>query len=332
LQKSRVKREYGVPEEDAADRWGLGHLFLDQDGIPTLVEVKRSSDTRARRRVAGQMLGYAANTVRYWPVEKMRARFEAACEARGEDPAAQVAALVEAAPDDENAPDAFWKSVEANLQRGRIRMLFVADRIPTELRRIVEFMNEQMKPAEVLAVEVKQYTSTDGDDLRTLVPTVIGQTAEAQQRKRTLPSGQNRWDEQTFFEALAQNENPEAVQVARSLQDWARRKGLRFWWGKGEQRGSFFPLLDHDGETHFTFSVHARFLEAGRAHARDTRRIATSLFGRARAGLRNLKLADLQTYRPADLIDLRPERANPITRNARTQCPIPASCATRCST
>ena len=93
-----------------------------------------------------------------------------------------------AAPDDKSAPDAFWQSVEANLQRGRIRMLFVADRIPTELRRIVEFMNEQMKPAEVLAVEVKQYTSTDGDDLRTLVPTVIGQTAEAQQRKRTLPS------------------------------------------------------------------------------------------------------------------------------------------------
>jgi len=32
-----------------------------------------------------------------------------------------------------------------------IRMLFVADRIPAELRRIVEFLNEQMDPAEVLA-------------------------------------------------------------------------------------------------------------------------------------------------------------------------------------
>ena len=31
--------------------------------MPTLVEVKRSSDTRIRREVVGQMLHYAANAV-----------------------------------------------------------------------------------------------------------------------------------------------------------------------------------------------------------------------------------------------------------------------------
>jgi hypothetical protein len=40
-----VTREAGVPDgDDASDRWSLDHLFLDQDGVPTLVEVKRSSD------------------------------------------------------------------------------------------------------------------------------------------------------------------------------------------------------------------------------------------------------------------------------------------------
>jgi len=29
--------------------WALDHLLLDQDAIPTLVEVKRSSDTRIRK-------------------------------------------------------------------------------------------------------------------------------------------------------------------------------------------------------------------------------------------------------------------------------------------
>jgi hypothetical protein len=33
---------------DSATRWSLDHLFLDADGIPTLVEVKRGSDTRYR--------------------------------------------------------------------------------------------------------------------------------------------------------------------------------------------------------------------------------------------------------------------------------------------
>lgn len=45
-----VSREMGVPDGSSnADRWSIDHLFIDQDGIPTFVEVKRSSDTRIRR-------------------------------------------------------------------------------------------------------------------------------------------------------------------------------------------------------------------------------------------------------------------------------------------
>jgi hypothetical protein len=61
-----VRREASVPDEEGASgRWSLDHLYLDQDGIPTLVEVKRSTDTRIRREVVGQMLDYAANAVAY---------------------------------------------------------------------------------------------------------------------------------------------------------------------------------------------------------------------------------------------------------------------------
>lgn len=41
--------------------WSVDHLLLDQDGIPTLVEVKRSTNSEIRRGVVGQMLDYAAN-------------------------------------------------------------------------------------------------------------------------------------------------------------------------------------------------------------------------------------------------------------------------------
>jgi hypothetical protein len=60
-------------------------------------------------------------------------------------------------------------------------MLFVADRIPPELRKVVEFMNVQMRPAEVLAVELRQY---QGGGLRTLAPIVLGQTQEASSKSR----------------------------------------------------------------------------------------------------------------------------------------------------
>ena len=47
--------------------------------------------------------------------------------------------------------------MKTNLQAGKIRLIFVADVIPSELRRIVEFLNQQMDPGEVLAVEIRQY-------------------------------------------------------------------------------------------------------------------------------------------------------------------------------
>jgi len=44
---------------DEAHR-AVDHLFLGQDGSPTLVEVKWSTDTRIRRKVVDQLLWNAA--------------------------------------------------------------------------------------------------------------------------------------------------------------------------------------------------------------------------------------------------------------------------------
>ncbi len=62
-------------EAQGSDRWSVDDLFVDQDAVPTLVEVKRSSDTRIRREVVGQMLDYAANAVAHWELERIRASF-----------------------------------------------------------------------------------------------------------------------------------------------------------------------------------------------------------------------------------------------------------------
>ena len=171
-----VEREIAVPDADGDTSLSLDHLFLDQDGIPTFVEVKRSSDTRLRREVVGQMLDYASNGVAKWSVDALRERFEA----RVADPEDAIAKAL-----GRTDVDVFWQQVKTNLQAGRIRMLFVADVIPGMLRRIVEFLNEQMDPAEALAVEVKQYASDDAEASTTLVPRVLGQT----QRKRSTGRG-----------------------------------------------------------------------------------------------------------------------------------------------
>ena len=174
-----VEREVSVPDEDGDTSLSLDHLFLDQDGIPTLVEVKRSSDTRIRREVVGQMLDYASNAVARWSIDFLQQRFEARVKAPDEE-LSKALGVTDTAK--------FWQQVKTNLQAGRIRMLFVADVIPGMLRRIVEFLNEQMEPAEVLAVEVQQYVSQDKNAPKTLVPRVFGQLQKKKVAERRVIS------------------------------------------------------------------------------------------------------------------------------------------------
>ena len=244
-----VTREAGVPgEEGGGARWSVDHLFLDQDAIPTLVEVKRSTNTQIRREVVGQMLDYAANAVVYWPVETLRAAFETTCGKANRDPEEVFCECFGSEMDSE----AFWGSVKTNLQAGRIRMLFVADEIPPELRRVVEFLNEQMDPAEVLAIEIRQFV---GQNLKTLVPRVIGQTASAEQKK-TVTRQSRQWDEPSFWEALQDRRGNAEVSVARKILDWSKSRTMRILWGKGASNGSFIPVLNHKNVDYQLFAVY----------------------------------------------------------------------------
>ena len=63
-----VTREKGIAESQGSGaRWAVDHLIVDQDAVPTLVEVKRASNPEIRRTVVGQMLEYAAHARRAGP-------------------------------------------------------------------------------------------------------------------------------------------------------------------------------------------------------------------------------------------------------------------------
>ena len=192
------------------------------------------------------MLDYAANGVAYWPVERIEALFVRSCEELGVDPDLSLGEFLADA-----SPEEFWKTVKTNLQAGRVRMVFVADEIPSELSRIVEFLNNQMDPAEVFAVEIPRYS---GGGLQTLVPRLIGQTAEARAKKSAAPGGA-RWDEPRFLSTLKDNSGTEVAKLAGELIRWSDERGLRGEWGRGRQQGSYFPVLDHDNQWYAPFAL-----------------------------------------------------------------------------
>ena len=191
-----IKREAGIPDDDgASDRWAADHLLLDHNACPTIVEAKRSADPRIRREVVGQMLDYAANAIVYWPVDRIRSL--AAAEYGGVEKVQDKIRDLLQVPDDTEVTtqiETFWRKVESKLRGGEVRLLFVADELPRELRRVIEFLNEHMPRIEVLGIEVRHFG--DGS-VRALVPRVIGQTERARQDK--LPSGR-KTTQQEFLE------------------------------------------------------------------------------------------------------------------------------------
>jgi hypothetical protein len=179
-----IGKEFGVPNgPEVGDKWRIDHLFVDEAGVPTLVECKRSSDPRARREVVAQMLDYAANGFLYWTLEKLKATFAATC---GDRDSADVLGdfLAESSSADQPlfVDEVFWSKIMENLDKRRVRLIFVADEISRELKRLVEFMNETMSEVEVLAVEIRHYW-LEGLQNRVLVPSLVGATERAKSSK-----------------------------------------------------------------------------------------------------------------------------------------------------
>lgn len=231
-----VRREAGIPgQAGGGNVWSLDHLYVDAAAVPVLVEVKRSSDTRIRREVVGQMLDYAANGVRYWPVDELRRGFEDRFVKAGEDPEAWLQESFGVEDVEE-----YWREVESNLRAGHVRLVFVADALPADLVRIIEFLNEHMSEVEVLGVELRQYVS-DGEH-RVFVPTVVGRTERAVEAKR--PSAGLAWDLESFMQAAEERRTDDEVALVRSLFEHVTAKGGEFRWGSGVTPGmsGWYPV------------------------------------------------------------------------------------------
>lgn len=180
-----ITREAGVPDGVvAADRWSIDHLFVGQDGVPALVEVKRASDTRIRREVVGQLLDYAANGAKHWTADKLR---QLAKDELGDEYEPKL--LQHLGPGDDSPTetriDAFWTSVEANLRNGRMCLIFAADRLPSELVTVIEFLDRVMPGIEVRGVQVQKYAF---EGKRLLVTRTKGKVESIANSTRVLPS------------------------------------------------------------------------------------------------------------------------------------------------
>ena len=188
-----LARKGPLPEgADRSPRWSVEHLFLAQDATPTVVETLRSGDARAHGDLFGQILYYAANAARWWPTEALRTAFAEHLSpglGEGEGLVGIVGQGV--------APEAFWAQVDDNLGAGRVRMVLVVDEVQADLARMVDFLNAQLREAEVWILEIRQLAGPSGRLLQTAVvgrrgdvpePKVARKTARSEARAAATPA------------------------------------------------------------------------------------------------------------------------------------------------
>ncbi len=252
-----IKREMPVPDpSNGKDRWSIDFFFVDQEAKPTFVECKRYHDTRARREVVGQVLEYASNGQYYWNADDLRAHAETTAKANG---STLSEAMIAVQSGFEDSTEEFFKEVERKLKASDIRIVFFLEEAPTELKRLVEFMNAQMGTVEVLLVEAKQY---NGSNIRLVVPTLYGFTERIREIKRAAAAEQNRKPIATDWESFRKNAEQKGLEeqtiaAMREVYDACKALQADISWGRGVATGSFSPIWQSIHSSIAPFSLFA---------------------------------------------------------------------------
>lgn len=226
-----VAREFGVAEgEDGGVTFRLDHLMVDQSGIPVLVEVKRCTNTQLRREVVGQIMDYASRMATA-DANELREMFR-------DNNDGEVL--------EEYDTDEFWDKVATCLKAERLKLVFASDRIPVNLKLMIEFLDRNLNGIDVYGVELRQYKT---DNAVLLSSSVVGETPLKAKNVAVRPSAE--WTAANFSSYLLERKEDDLEPIISELMAYAVELGLKQHPGRGAQ----VPIFKFKRGTHSVFRV-----------------------------------------------------------------------------
>ncbi len=218
----------GVPEGSLAVRemnTGGGPIdvcIVGLDGSITVVECKLASNSERRRMVLGQVIDYASAI---WD-DGADSFLTAWVQAGGVDPA-------------ETLDPVGFDQLRRNVADVRINLCLAVDRIDSDLRRLVEYLN--LATREEITVTALQLAYAKDADVEILIPSTFGAEIAAA-KKRPAERGRV-WTWETFVAEIHDAADREA---ADRLHEWLEelndRRGPHplMWFGARPSGGVFF--------------------------------------------------------------------------------------------
>jgi len=190
--------------------WSVDHLLVDQHGILTLIEAKLVENRESRRDVIGQVMEYAANVQQSWSDGRLRRL----CSEYWLKAGKSVDEILRGVFGEIDV-DRFWSIVESNLSQARFRLVIAADELRPEVRRVIEFLNGQLRTVQFFGLEIRCFAADDESGV--IASYVIGETQAAADERdagelRTWGTGELR----TFYA----NEGSRCRRAA-ALLEWA---------------------------------------------------------------------------------------------------------------
>ncbi len=255
-------------------------LYIDQNGLLTVVETKLRKNPEARREVVGQILEYAAQ-MSSWnaaDVERQAQRFFAGKNC----PESYRGVTLETALQgflqghqmvQQFSYEEFLQLVQTNIDRGHFRLVIAIDEPPDPLLLTVEFVNRFSERFEMYLIQLKRFRD-NAKNQNIFVPALFGRVASVQKKRaQGVP-----WDRDRFL-AQVDVKAPQRKSVLMDLIAFAELEHSVAW-GRGASIGSFQFVIQSPNLPSGRASIPAFFVMANGRMSFDFWTLAKALEAR----------------------------------------------------
>jgi len=219
-----IGREVTVPSG------AIDLLFIDKDGLLTIVETKLVKNPEIRREVIGQIIEYASflsqwtlNDIEniannYFRSERIPNEFR-------DKTLSEV--ITEFSPENDFSVDSFNAEVEKNLREGKIRLIIAVDELVEPLRVTVTFLNSYSN-FEILLLQISSFEESEAR--KVLIASVFGYAQKERRLGRTKP----KVNEEIFLARCQEEGHEMAMELyakAKVLKDRRSDNGDFMNWG-----------------------------------------------------------------------------------------------------
>jgi len=259
-----------IGREVGAGPGAIDLLFIDKDGLLTIVETKLAKNPEARRTVIGQIIEYASY-ISQWTADKVY-------EVANDYLKSNLDEVIQEISEGEPLGSDYRSNIEQNLKSGKIRLIIAVDELNDPLRATITFLNSHSN-FDILLLQVSSFE--ESKTRKVLMPSLFGYS---QKEPRPRPSKIN---EDIFLDRCRKGEHRKAEELyfkAKALKESRSANGDFINWGvsgysyniswKGHPTGEVIFVSYGNGGLSLWLYVIERSGEAGQEYLQNLRKIA----------------------------------------------------------